>query len=108
MSDAHIEAKNIALQLLRNVEIVTRDDIDRAVSLTLDLLQSMHPDQEINAELLLKEVEDLCNVWVPSERTLEGDDDHQEWLEATRSTIEWSFWSRYERYLEMDKGWAPA
>jgi Z1 domain len=108
VSDVHIEAKNIALQLLRNVEIVTPGDIDRAVSLTLDLLHGMHPDQEINAELLRKEVEDLCNVWVPGERTLEGDDDHQEWLEATRSAIEWNFWSRYERYLEMDKGWAPS
>ena len=34
MSDAHIEAKNIALQLLRPIEIVTPDDVDRAVTLT--------------------------------------------------------------------------
>jgi len=108
MSDAHIEAKNIALQLLRSTEIVTSADVDRAVTLTVGLVQNMYPDQKIDEELLRKEVEDLCNVWVPSERTLEGDDDHQEWLEAARSTIEWHFWSRYERYLEMDNGWAPA
>ena len=108
MSDAHIEAKNIALQLLRPIEIVTPDDVDRAVTLTVGLVQGMYPGQKIDEELLRKEVEDLCNVWVPAERTLEGDDDHQEWLEAARSTIEWNFWSRYERYLEMDKGWAPA
>ena len=108
MSDAHVEAKNIALQLLRQIEIVSPDDVSRAVTLTLNLVHGMHPDQKIDEDLLRREVEDLCNVWVPAERTLEGDDDHQDWLEAARDTIEWNFWSRYERYLEMDKGWAPA
>ena len=108
MSDAHVEAKNIALQLLRQIEIVSPDDVSRAVTLTLDLVHGMHPDQKIDQDLLRREVEDLCNVWVPAERTLEGDDDHQDWLEAARAAIEWNFWSRYERYLEMDKGWAPA
>lgn len=108
MSDAHIEAKNIALQLLRKIEVVSPDNVGRAVALTLELVYSMHPDQKIDEDLLRREVEDLCNVWVPTERTLEGDDDHQEWLESTRAAIEWNFWSRYERYLEMDNGWAPA
>ena len=85
MSDVHVEAKNIALQLLRSTEIVTSADVDRAVTLTVSLVQGMYPDQKIDEELLRKEVEDLCNVWVPSERTLEGDDDHQEWLEGKHS-----------------------
>ena len=65
MSDAHIEAKNIALQLLRKVDIVSRDDVARAVTLTLDLVHGMHPDQKIDEDSLRREVEDLCNVWVP-------------------------------------------
>ena len=40
MSDARIESKNIALQLLRPIEIVTPDDVDRAVTLTVTLVHS--------------------------------------------------------------------
>ena len=95
MNDAHIEAKNIALQLLRKIEVVNSEDVAKAVTLTLDLIRSMHPGEMIDGDLLRKEVEDLCNVWVPTPRSLEGDDDHQEWLEASRGTIEWNFWNRY-------------
>ena len=108
MSDAHVEARNIALQLLRKMEVVSTEDVAKAVTLTLGLVRGMNPGETIDEDLLRKEVEDLCNVWVPTPRTLEGDDDHQEWLEVSRSTVEWNFWNRYERYLEMDKGWAPA
>jgi Z1 domain len=108
MSNVYVEAKNIALQLLRKFEIVSPDDVARAVDLTLDLIKGMHPNEEVDQDRLIKEVEDLCNVWVPDERALEGDDDHADWLEGNRAAIDWNFWDRYERYLEMDKGWAPA
>jgi hypothetical protein len=108
VSEAHISAKNIALQLLRNVAVVSPDDVGRAVTLALGMIRSMHPHGKVDEELLRREVEGLCDVWVPTERTLEGNDDHQPWLDGAYATIAWNFWSRYERYLEMDKGWAPA
>lgn len=108
MNDAHVEAKNIALQLLRHIEIVNSEDVDQAVTLALGVVRTMHPHLPVDDDELRREVESQCNVWVPTERTLEGNDDHQDWLDGARPAIEWNFWSRYERYLEMDKGWAPA
>ena len=108
MNEAHAQARNIALQLLRDVEVVSPEDVSRAVKQVMVLISGVHPDQQVDEDLLRREVESLCNVWVPSERTLEGEDDHEVWLDGRRGSVEWNFWNRYERFLELEKGWAPA
>lgn len=32
---------------------------------------------------------------------------HKKWLNVAKSEIDWFFWTRYERYLRIDKNWSP-
>ena len=32
---------------------------------------------------------------------------HKKWLNAVKSDIDWFFWTRYEKYLRLDKNWSP-
>ncbi|MGC5322414.1 Z1 domain-containing protein [Micromonospora arida] len=108
MNEAERQTKNIALQLLRDKEVVTSDDVTGAVRSVVALVALQYPDTPVDQDAVRREVESLCNVWVPTSKTLEDNDDHIDWLDKARPEITWNFWERYERYLEMEKGWAPA
>ncbi len=32
---------------------------------------------------------------------------YKKWLAAAKSDIDWFFWTRYEKYLRLDKNWSP-
>ena len=32
---------------------------------------------------------------------------HKKWLDAVKSSVDWFFWSRYEKYLRIDKRYSP-
>jgi hypothetical protein len=108
MNAAYLQARNIALTLLGSVDVISTADVHRAVAQVVPWVAGMFPNVPVDEEALRRDVESLCAVWVPGEKTLNGDDDHQQWLDKKRGQIQWSFWERYERYLEMEKGWAPA
>lgn len=40
-------------------------------------------------------------------KILEDNRDHEEWLADARSSIEWNFWNRYKKYLEVDEKLPP-
>jgi hypothetical protein len=97
------KAMEIALTLLDYVDDVTSSDVEQAVDKAL--LAVGHANVDVDE--LRKDVESRCNVWLPTEQVLNGNEDHVPWLEAARDEIEWNFWDRYRRYLGR-KGWAPA
>ena len=33
--------------------------------------------------------------------------EHKKWLNVSKSDIDWFFWTRYEKYLRLDKNWSP-
>ncbi|AUD02430.1 Z1 domain-containing protein [Spirosoma pollinicola] len=82
---------------------LTRDIIDQNVNIVLGIPQFSHIDRE----MLIKEVETLYNIRAEGWITLEGKDSRRPWLNARREAIDWSFWKRYESYLEDFNGFAP-
>jgi hypothetical protein len=108
MTDLHHRARGLVLQLLQTQEPISPEDVAQAVDDVTLILSRRHPDEELDGTALRREIEALCNVFVPQAGTLVGDDEHQPWLDEVDQTITWSFWTRYQRYLIDEKGWAPA
>jgi len=42
-----------------------------------------------------------CNIFVPPAQTLSDKRGHVDWLKTRRGEISWSFWQRYETFLQM-------
>jgi len=82
---------------------LTREVIDQNVDIVLSLPMYSHLDRE----LLIKEIETLYNIRADGWITLEGKASRKPWLTARREAVEWSFWKRYQTYLEDYNGYAP-
>ena len=107
MTSQHEKARSIALRLLP-ADGATRELIEQKVSLVLDMLRVEAPDEPVDGDLLTRELESLCNVWMPSPTALDEGEGHEAWLDARKPEIPWKFWTRYERYLEEQSGMPPA
>jgi hypothetical protein len=103
----HEKARSIALRLLPS-DGATREIIEKKVGLVLDMLRVEAPDVPVDGDLLIRELESLCNVWMPTSTSLDDAADHQAWLNARQGEIAWKFWRRYERYVEEQAGLPPA
>jgi hypothetical protein len=55
---------------------------------------------EVDLQVLRREVEARVTVWQEDSTGLADDTDHIEWLPAARSERTWDFWERYRRYNE--------
>lgn len=82
---------------------LTREVIDQNVDIVLSIPMYSHLDRE----LLIREIETVYNIRAEGWITLEGKASRKPWLNARRETIDWSFWKRYESYLEDYNGFAP-
>lgn len=107
MTAHHDKARSIALQLLP-ADGATRELIEQKVGLVIDMLRQEAPDEVVDGDLLIRELESLCNVWMPSPTALDEGEGHEAWLESRRSKINWEFWNRYKRYLEEQSRIPPA
>ncbi len=105
----HGMARTLVLNLLRGVDSPTHEEIRRSVEDVTRMLDSRGDGggERINVELLTREVESLCNVWVGTATSLENLEDHLEWLSGRRAELDWRFWDRYRRFLEDERHWAP-
>ncbi len=102
---------SVALQILSSEQgILTTDKIHSTVHNVVDMFRNMQripAGESINEDFLAREIETLCNVYVPMISTLDDEHDHHEWLSASRSEIKWQFWERYRRYLAQDSKLPP-
>lgn len=103
MNTEYRKALDIALALLGDKDTVTTSEVEEKVNTALGLVDAT----DIDVQRLRSEVESRCNIWLPSEQVLNGNEDHVEWLDAAHEDIRWNFWERYRGYLGH-KGWAPA
>jgi hypothetical protein len=102
-------ARNLVQLLLKGEQTPSQDLIREKVQMALSMLRSQGIAEEISAEGLIREIETLYSIWIPQGSILEDEDqDHIPWLYDSKSSINWDFWDRYQRYLEEEKGWAPA
>src|ERR1017187_5026976 len=100
----------IALQILRKEEAQTPETIRTTVRHVMNMFREMkqYSDEgDVEEDLLVREIETLCNVYVPTMSTLDDMHDHQEWFSSQRAGIKWRFWERYQQYLEDDLRMPP-
>lgn len=96
------KAQRMALMLLDTIDPITSADVADVVDRVLTVLADAQPYRDV----LVREVEAACNVYIPEPGYLDGtNEDHLDWLPDRRGDIEWNLWQRYQRYLEDGKGW---
>jgi hypothetical protein len=100
-------ARTLVLNMLRGIEAPTTEQIRDNSLLVLNMLQAKGDGATIDLEILVRDVESLCNVWVGTSSSLDDGHDHIEWLTERREHINWRFWERYRRFLEDVEHWAP-
>lgn len=103
-------ARQVAQVLLKGEQTPTRQIIQEKVKIAVDSTRTSQQGRtvEVDEEKLVRELEGIFNIWMGLGTVLENKEGHIPWLADRNSEINWDFWNRYERYLEEDKGWAPA
>lgn len=105
-------ALRLARNLLEGEQTPTRQIIQENVRIAVDSIRTSQPGRvvEVDEEKLARKLESIFNTSMMGlgtvlENKKEG---HIPWLADRNSEINWDFWERYVRYLEEEKGWAPA
>ena len=62
---------------------------------------------DVEEEILSRDLETSYNISMQKGTILEDKQDHVPWLPDLKAEINWDFWNRYRRYLEEEKGWSP-
>ncbi|AFZ19207.1 Z1 domain-containing protein [Allocoleopsis franciscana] len=102
-------ARQLAQVMLKVEPTPTREIIQEKVRVVLSMLGSQRNHAvEVDEEKLVRELQSLFNTWIGIGTILDNQEDHIHWLPDRNSEIIWDFWDRYRRYLEEEKGWAPA
>ena len=102
-------ARQLTQVYLKSQQAPTRQIIEEKVRSVLTMLRNDHGRTfEVDEEKLVRELESLFNIWIGLGTVLENKEGHIPWLADRNSEINWDFWNRYVRYLEEEKGWAPA
>lgn len=103
------KARQLTQVLLKGEQTPTRQIIQENVRSVLTMLSSQQGRAvDVNEEKLVRELESLFNIWMGIGTVLDNEEGHIPWLADRNSEINWDFWNRYVRYLEEEKGWAPA
>jgi hypothetical protein len=100
----------VAQALLKGEQTPTRQIIQEKVKIAVDSIRTSEQRRavEVDEEKLVPELESLFNIRMGLGTVLENKEGHIPWLADHNSEINWDFWNRYLRYLEEEKGWAPA
>jgi hypothetical protein len=96
-------AMSHALLVLKNNPAPNTADVRNAATLVVGLMSGM--GVTIAVDDLVRHIAASINVHVGEASVLDNkEDDHQAWLPARRGSIKWSFWKRYQWYLENERG----
>lgn len=78
-------------------EPLTRD----AIAQTVDQFLTTFPEwaAKTSREDAITQLNVMFSTFVGQESVLRGDQTHVPWLDSRRSTISWSFWERYRRWI---------
>ena len=100
--------RSIVMMNLRNKdETITAEIVTTEISLLLDALKAANLVDEIDPDILFRDISSEITVWQPDPSVLRGKK-HIDWLPERKSEIKWGFWKRYEQYLEEEKGRPPS
>jgi Z1 domain len=100
-------ARNLADNLIRGEINRSPELIREKVRATLSMLTSGGIANDVEEEVLARDLETSYNISMPKGTILEDKQDHVPWLPDLKAEISWDFWNRYRQYLEQEKGWSP-
>ena len=88
---------------------VTSEQIAGWIASTIEVVGIHDPDEPVDADQLLRDIEADYNVHVGSWNSLSDDTDHIPWLgEHLPDKNSWLFWERYSRYLKGEQNMPTA
>ena len=87
---------------------ITPDELESKISDMREMFASFYPEETLDQEALLRQILTDYGVFEGSAKVLEDNRDHKEWLAEERAHIEWNFWNRYKKYLEVEEKLPPA
>ena len=100
-------ARVISLSLLDGDNPPSEAEVRSAAENAVQVVRAQFPGTEVDVDKLVKELEAGLNVIVGDASTLtDNESDHLPWLAERRSSIEWAFTKRYQRFLKERKRWA--
>ncbi len=99
------DVKATVMKRLRKEETVTADKILKELNALLDAFESADMVDEVDRDLLYREIYSQVSVWQPDPSSLR-DKKHKNWLPERKAEIKWGFWRRYQQYLEEEKSWS--
>jgi hypothetical protein len=100
-------AVNQAIDVLTFEDAPTPLRVREVCSAVVTMFNTLHSGEALEVETVAQAVETKCDIFVPRPVVLSSPDDHREWLQPNRGSIEWRFWDRYSRYLRTVQGLAP-
>lgn len=86
------------------------DDEFRSIAARIKPIPSMLLSVDISDadyEKILRAVRGKVTVQMAGEDAVVENGEHEKWLDSVRADIDWFFWTRYEKYLRIDKKWSP-
>lgn len=98
------DVKSMVMKRLRKEETVTSEKISIEINALLDAFEAAGLAEEIDRNLLFREISSQVSVWQPDPSVLR-DKKHKNWLPERKTEISWGFWKRYRQYLEEEKNW---
>ncbi|MBR8834021.1 MAG: hypothetical protein DSM106950_08260 [Stigonema ocellatum SAG 48.90 = DSM 106950] len=103
-------ARQLVQVMLKVEPTPTQEIIQEKVKAVVTMLANQRNGAvDVDEDKLVRELESLFNISMGIGTILDDrQEDHIPWLPDRRSEISWDFWNRYRRYLEEEKGWAPA
>ena len=86
--------------------LLTREDIESAVNDAHDfsVQRGLQPAAKEDLVGIIRQLEKEFNTYVEPGEGLYDPTDHEPWLAAKKSNIEWRFWDRYRRLMIEDEG----
>ena len=89
------QAKNICIELLRNIKNPTSTDINNSI----DNVLKIFPDLINQREQLFNYLAATFAIFSDNYRILDLEEGYHPWLKDRKKDISWSFWNRYNNYL---------
>ncbi len=96
-------ARPLAITILNSESHRTPESIHRAVSIAAQVTK-LSGYGDVDEELLVARLMYEGNIYVPNATLMDDPTDHVEWLPSRRGGISWTFWSRYQEFIEKKKG----
>jgi len=99
------KARQLVLVMLKGDQVPTSELIREKCSLVLSMLSHEKDYEPVDVEYLIRDIESRCEIWKGRATVLEDNQKrHIVWLPDKKSSTEWKFWRRYQRYLMEEKG----